>query len=93
MNRVLPGEGLPRTLSILDTRVPPSSNRTIDSCDRGVVRDVWSREFRGRTSASAHGGSAEPATGVSKICPKLTPGANPDHPWELGRIDESDPLS
>ena len=86
MDRVLPGESLPRTLSIPDKRNPPRSNRIIDSSDPGVVYDIWSGEFCERTSATAHRGIAEPATG-------RTPDTNCDHPWELGRVDEFDPLS
>ena len=54
MDRVLPGESLPRTLSIPGKRVPQSSNRINDRSDPSVVRDVWSREFSERTSATAH---------------------------------------
>ena len=44
------------------------------------------REFTERTSATAQRGSAKPATG-------RTPVTNRDHPWELGSVDEIDPLS
>ena len=73
MDRVLPGESLPRTLSVPDKRVTP--NIIIDSSDPGVVRDVWSGEFCEMTSATAHRGSAEPAS-------ERTPDTNCDHPWE-----------
>ena len=62
MDSVLPGKSLPRTLSVPDKRVTPNSNRIIDSSDPGVVRDDWSGEFCERTSATAHRGSAAPAT-------------------------------
>ena len=45
MDCVLPGESLPRTLSMPDKRVTPNSNRIINSSDPGVVRVVWSGEF------------------------------------------------
>ena len=85
MDSVLPGESLPRTLSIPGKRVPQSSKRINDRSDSSVVRDVWSREFSEKTSATAHRGSAELATG-------RTPDTNCDRPWELGMADEFDPL-
>ena len=56
--------------------------RVIDICDLCIV---WSREFRERTSGTAHRGSTEPTAG-------RTPDADCYHPWQLVRADEFDQL-
>ena len=50
-----------------------------------IVVTFGAENFREKTSATAHRGSAEPATG-------RTPGTKCDHPWEPGRADEFDLL-
>ena len=80
MDRVLLGESLPIAFSIPDRRIPPSSRRITSP-----VRDVWSREFRERTSDTAHRRSPEFAI-------RWTSNVNCDNPRKFGRIDESDAL-
>ena len=61
MDRVLLGDSLPESLSLLDKGIPPSSSGSIDCGTTSLVRDVWSREFRERTGGTAHRKSSEPA--------------------------------
>ena len=49
MERVLLAESLPKTLSIFDKRIPPSSSGSINRWTTSIVRDVWSRKLRERT--------------------------------------------
>ena len=61
MDRVLLGESLPESFSLLDKGIPPRGSGSIDCGDTSLVRDVWSREFREGTGGTAHRRNSEPA--------------------------------
>ena len=76
---------LPIAFSIPDSRVPPSSRRSIDRGTTSPVRDFWSGELCEGTSNTAHRRNAYFAA-------RGTFDANCDNARELRRIYESDPL-
>ena len=86
MDRVLLGDSLPESLSLLDKGIPPSSSGSIDCGTTSLVRDVWSREFRERTGGTAHRKSSEPAV-------RWASNIDCDYPRKLGRTNEADTLS
>ena len=45
MDRVLPGKSLPKTLSVLDKGIPPSSSGSINRGTTSLVRDVDAESF------------------------------------------------
>ena len=79
MDRVLLGKSLPKSLSLLDKGIPPSSSGSIDSGTTSLVRDVWSREFRERTGDAAHRRNSGPAV-------RWASNIDCDYPRKLGRI-------
>ena len=85
MDRVLLGESLPKTLSIFDKRVPPSSSGSINRQNTSLVRDVWSRKLRKRTGCAAQRGNSELAV-------RWTSDIDCDNTWKLGRNNELDTL-
>ena len=86
MDRVLLGESLPESFSLLDKVIPPSSSGSIDCGATSLVRDVWSGEFRERTGGTAHRRSSEPAV-------RWASNVDCDYPRKLGSINEADTLS
>ena len=61
MDSVLLGESLPKTLSIFDKIIPPSSSGRVNCSNTSLVRDVWSKKFRKRTNCVAHQRNSKPA--------------------------------
>ena len=86
MDRVLLGKSLPESLALLDKRIPQSSSGSVNSGTNGLVRDIWSREFRERTGDAAHRRNPEPAV-------RWTSDIDCDYPRKLGRTDKIDTLS
>ena len=85
MDRVLPGESLPGSLSLPDKRISQSSHGIVGSSDPGIVCDFRSAKFRERTSGTAHRRG-------TKFMAARTPDVNSDHARELARTNELDPL-
>ena len=83
MGRVLLGESLPESLSLLDKGIPPSSSGSIDCGTTSLVRDIWSREFRERTGGAAHRGNSE-------LAARWASNIDCDYPRKLGRTNEAD---
>ena len=79
MDRILPGESLPGSLSLPDKRISQSSHGIVDSSDPGIVCDIRSAKFCERTSGTAH------RRGIESMALR-TPDVNRDHARELGGL-------
>ena len=79
------GPRLPKTLSIFDKRISPSSSGRINRRNTSLVRDVWSRKLRKMTGCAAHRRNSEPAI-------RWTSNVDCNNAWKLGRTHEFDAL-